>query len=284
VRQLPPFAARKLAQLRQQADDCTALQQTAVATAGQCRNEVFALSQAETSDQQLVQAAQDRLTEAERTVEARMRVASSIRQNLAQISTWLSKLPRGQALQDVHLAPAKPRKRLTIAETVDVVREELHAAQTELYRISTAAPSAEELKQKVAALVAELGARGKPALSVRAGKLTVNWRPDQSWDRSGNALAHLEFAAWLNPQSIIDRLNQDIEGLQLDHTGALPPDEKAQRIADLEDEIDSLERTEESLICQAAAQQLTILRRPKASPAAVLGVRVVKRKAAAKAA
>jgi hypothetical protein len=62
---------------------------------------------------------------------------------------------------------------------------------------------------------------------------------------------------------------------------AIPKVERIRRVAELEAELDRFERDEETLISRAASDGLDILRRPDASPAAVLGVAVVKAAAAA---
>jgi hypothetical protein len=69
--------------------------------------------------------------------------------------------------------------------------------------------------------------------------------------------------------------------LEPERTDAMPKSERERRIGELSHEIDERERYEESLITRAAAEGAEVLRRPDASPAAVLDVVVVKAQAQA---
>lgn len=55
---------------------------------------------------------------------------------------------------------------------------------------------------------------------------------------------------------------------------ALPAADRERRIAELNAQLDQLERTEESLIERAIADGQDVLRRPAADPCAVLGVTI----------
>jgi hypothetical protein len=281
---LPAMASRKLATLQQAALDSRALQQAALAATNACRDEVFALTNTSQPDFQLVAAAKAKLASAEALSSARSRATANAHQTLAQLETFLRKLPKHEQLQEIHAPGAKLRKGLSIGETVEAVREDLEGLQAELRKVTVAPLPKEDLKATATAYVRELAERGKPAMRTHAGQFTINWRPDTSWERSGNAMAHVELAAYLAPEAMIERLHADIDALAVDDAGALPAHLKAGRVAELEAQIFALELQEEACICAATAQQMTILRRPKANPLAVLGCKVVQRKAVAKAA
>jgi hypothetical protein len=78
--------------------------------------------------------------------------------------------------------------------------------------------------------------------------------------------------AWLDPERLTSALLASIREDRDQET--MPAHERTARVAELDREIDWLERSEEMGIRQAARMGLTIVRRANASPAAVLGTRI----------
>jgi hypothetical protein len=93
-------------------------------------------------------------------------------------------------------------------------------------------------------------------------------RCDLTWPGIPKLVAGV--AAWLEPDRFAQRLEDEIDAMP-DAPLALSKTAQAKRLAELSDELDGLERKEEALVASAALAGQDILRRPDASPAAVLG-------------
>jgi len=91
-------------------------------------------------------------------------------------------------------------------------------------------------------------------------------------------------AALLDMKALVAKFEGDLGGLAADPPGAMSYDARLKKLAEIEDELDVLEREDEQCITLAAERGEFIERRFNASIEAVLGVRVVKSVAAAAAA
>jgi hypothetical protein len=91
----------------------------------------------------------------------------------------------------------------------------------------------------------------------------------------------LALSAWLDPARLIARLHDEIDAAAGDDQLRLSSSERDRLIAAMVAVIDDYERQEEALIEKAGDAGQLIERRHDASPAAILGVRVTKRKAEA---
>jgi hypothetical protein len=146
-----------------------------------------------------------------------------------------------------------------------------------LRTIRTAPAPKSELKAQAAALVQSLRARGWPKVFVEP--FSVAWSdPREDFVITRDELAR--YLAWLDPVAMTKRLHEEIDELSV--KDAIARDEKAERMAQLTTRLSDLEIQEENLIVAAASQGVEVLRRPTASPAAVL--LVVAKQAAARAA
>ena len=78
--------------------------------------------------------------------------------------------------------------------------------------------------------------------------------------------------AWIDPDRMAQRLEAEVDALPDDE--AMTDDEQREALADLDAEIDALERNEEALIEAALERGVDILRRSSVSPPCVLGVKL----------
>jgi hypothetical protein len=191
---------------------------------------------------------------------------------------WLTTLPAGTVLESATSVNAKAAEGLTLLETIEQTRAAIVAAENHLRTIRGATAPKAELNAQAAALVQSMRARGWP--KVFAEPFSVAWSdPRQDFIVTRDELAR--YLAWLDPAAMTKRLEEEIDALRVENP--IASEQKAARTAELTARIADLEIQEECLIVAAASQGVEVLRRPTASPAAVLGV-VIKQKAEAKAA
>jgi hypothetical protein len=161
------------------------------------------------------------------------------------------------------------------------LRAEVAKAQREHRDVSAAALPREQVKRLAREHVAALAQSFRAGVSVeKSGALRVGFRLENAI--GGMRPDHVfGMMAWFDPEAAARRLEAEIDA-QPEAPLALPDDDKRRRLTELAARLDDLERTEEALIVAAHdAGYVAVLRRPTASPAAVLGVRIVRREAAA---
>jgi hypothetical protein len=86
--------------------------------------------------------------------------------------------------------------------------------------------------------------------------------------------------AWKDPEGFTEALWRDLESVP-ESTGALDPVTRRKRVAELEQQLDKLERTEAAMLAIAANEGVAVQRRLDMSPAALLNVRIVRKAVAA---
>jgi hypothetical protein len=102
--------------------------------------------------------------------------------------------------------------------------------------------------------------------SARATVAASVWAPPRRSGPSEFSPAALPLFALLFPDRMRDALLAEVERMS---NTPLPPQQRAERIKVLEEEVDDLQRVEEVLVTREGAERST-----NCSPAAVLGVRV----------
>ncbi len=95
-------------------------------------------------------------------------------------------------------------------------------------------------------------------------------------------LAHLQTLAWLDPDALTARMGKEIEAR--DSRKGIASAERATKLAMLADDLLAAERLEEALVSNLEPRGMLVERSRSASPAAILGVQIAEKKAAAKAA
>jgi hypothetical protein len=261
--ELPAPAKAKLAALqitRMSSEDAARAIQGRLAGFGSIRDR---------GDQELV----DRLAAEANRLAARHRELSAIGHKINQ---WLMEL-RGVVLESAPAIAVKLKDGETLVEAIDGARQEIAATVAKLQLVKRSPLPLEDRKQKAAEYVAALGRQARPVIGFgTADQFMLRFKDDVVASTSDV----LALACWIQPEAVLDALIRDIEALPMPgDLRPLPAHERLAATRELEAQLMALERKEESLIERAAGEGVEVLRRPDASPAAVLGV-VIAAKAA----
>lgn len=263
---LPPKAAKKLMELRHQADDYQALIGSSLARASELRRALQ--NNSGSPDAPNWEFEIDRLQGHVTILQAKAGNASQL---LATLSHWMTTLR-----PDVKLVEARPLKMPlldgdTHVAAVGRVRQQISSLGAELYAVNHAGPTKDEQHEAARKYVDALLAKTKPSVKAIHGKFEVSFSSDSSHTPKANVAAAL---CWLSPSMFLQNL--------IDAVDALPPPRlvmtasaKTERIAQIRDEMLRHERLEEWLISEAALDDVVIPRRPLASPLAILGLAIV---------
>lgn len=141
-----------------------------------------------------------------------------------------------------------------------------------------AAPQPKAAQKALAkAFVKDLAAKGRPKIQVdNRGQFAATFHdPKADFDWGATPLFIAQALAWLDEEGMVKRLEAEID-LMPDAPLALSKTAQGKRLSELTAELDGLERREEALVASAALAGQDVLRRPDASPSAVLGVKVVR--------
>jgi hypothetical protein len=173
----------------------------------------------------------------------------------------------------LEMAPAFPialKAGETPAAAIEAVRAGIAKVQQEIAQVRAApmkrASQTEAINKYLARLAQQ--ARPKVAFDVR-GNATLRWAEDLVVSKD-DLLGTI--AAILGPEPIAAAFCRDLEPERAD---AVTPQGRQQRLDELAAQLLSLERREEELISRAEHDGTPVLRRPDASPLAVLGVAIV---------
>jgi hypothetical protein len=158
----------------------------------------------------------------------------------------------------------------TLGEALGKARDEIAALKQHLAAVKLAPLPPEDQQQLAEAYVARLVTTAGPQVNFHGDRLTLRWRDDIVTSKE-DALA---LFAWAAPDQVYAALTRSIKEQPV-RADAMPAAERKRRVAEIEAELLRLEVFEEALIARAAGDGLEVLRRPDASPAAVLGVVVV---------
>jgi hypothetical protein len=180
------------------------------------------------------------------------------------------------------LAPAPPldiNSRSTPANAVAGMREDIANVNREMAAVRAAPLKRNSQREAVAMHLSNLARRVRPRISFDArGVARIGWAEDMVFDKNDI----LGVVCWaLGPEG----LKRFLAAFELDTgpepEGALSPEEREQQLSRLATTLLTLERQEEFHINRAAADGMEILRRPDASPLAVLGIAIVAQEAEA---
>ncbi|MBB4366998.1 hypothetical protein GGD65_008072 [Bradyrhizobium sp. CIR18] len=197
---------------------------------------------------------------------------------VAGLRSWLDTLPVGVELTDVPVVEWHRDESDDLQECVEIVRIELEQLLNTRKSVANSVPPVEDLYLQADAHVEALAKQGAPSIRVENGHLRV--QHGSGWTSSGaEAIAML---AWLNADQLADALHARIDELRAEELRrglvVMHPDDRKRKLADLDHRIRALELEEEFYVVRAKENGLTIPRRDKASPAAVLGLAVVPRR------
>jgi hypothetical protein len=193
-----------------------------------------------------------------------------------RLNEWVMQVRVGAVLEPVQVVNIrlKPNEPLTAA--LAKVRNQIRDTREQLGVVKSAPLPSEDQAKAAAAFVVKLARQARPTVAVmRDDTLRVAFR-DSVIASTDDALA---LACWLDPESVLSALTRELEAMPrpIDPMSA---SERLQKVAELEKTLASLEFHEEALIQHAAGDGLDVLRRPDASPSAVLGITIAKAQAA----
>lgn len=192
---------------------------------------------------------------------------------VAHVSTFMQS-HRTAVFEHGRVAPVQLQDGETVQQAVARVREAIRAAKAELTLVDAAPLPRAHLIARARKHVDALAERGRPKIGYdrKTGEFTVELISD-AYGPSSNRI--IPVLAWFDREKLLARITAQINALP-EPKLALSPDAKRERVASIKASIDAMERQEEALINRAASEGVEILRRPNASPLAVLGIRHAK--------
>jgi hypothetical protein len=189
---------------------------------------------------------------------------------ISRLNEWLARL-RGVTLE-LALPPSIEQSGKDLSAAISSVRAEIAALHRELVNVRAAPLPASDASDLVDEFVAGLIRQGRPSVSIVGDRLRVNYRGDLVTAEDLVALL-----CWLAPGVVCAALERE---LPEQHSNALPKSARLERVSELETALTERETLEEALIEAAhGARLVDVLRRPDASPACVLGVRIAQAQA-----
>lgn len=275
---LPPTARAKLIALQGAAADARDAASSAAARLGDLSK---ALSYADTPPPNAsdLEVEMTRLTKVR---EQQGRRHSELAALCATIAHWAQTLSPNVRFDLAKPIIAKPLGSETLLVAIMRTRDELDAAQQHLRAVKTAPLPKADLKKAARNYVEQLAQRGRPRVSGLGGGLKVDFSDPQAYTgATPDSVAAM--LAWFAGDAFTFRLQTEIDAMP-EGKLSLSAQGKEKRITELSADLDKLERAEESLIEQATLQGIDVLRRPMASPLAVLGITLAPKVARVKAA
>jgi hypothetical protein len=200
---------------------------------------------------------------------------------LNNIRQWLLAQPNDAVLEDVPPPAVEPLAGAALEAGLASLRKAIAERKMEQHRVSAASLPKADLKRLARAYAHELARKSAPKIDLVKGGFDAKFhdpRADYEWRETPTKIAGM--LAWLDPEGFTQRLEAEIDA-QPEPPLALSASAQKKRLAEIEAELDGLERKEEALIGAAAKGGTDVLRRAEASPEAVLGVRIAKRAAKA---
>jgi hypothetical protein len=216
--------------------------------------------------------------EAQRDAQAdRHRVLSML---VSRCNQWHVELRLGPN-SVLELAPAvevKLKASETCAAALAGIREQIARVQGDLVAVRRAPMKRASQEEALRSHLARLASQSRPRINFDArGGASVRWIEDMA---TMDAVLGL-LCVVLGPEAVLAGLVRDLEP---EAAGALAPLEKERRVSELMLRLLELERIEEALVLRAASEGIELPRRGDASPLAVLGVVIVAKEGAERAA
>lgn len=283
---LPPAARVKLTAIEGSAADAEALTLAATSRIDQLEKTLAALSRqanaadgkSATLDVELAATAGE-LKRMQAVQASRQARRSNDVMIAASIRAWLEALPERTVLEVVPVPAATLQEGENLSAAIERVRRDINSLSRELTAVLQAPEPMDDLRARARQYVTKLAARGRPRIATARGEFAVAWRTRDAGTPGMTPEDAAAFAAWLDPERLAERLVAEVDRLP-QAPGAISADERARRSGELETLISKAERAEEALIEAALASGQDVARRPRASPLAILGLRIVNRKEA----
>jgi hypothetical protein len=193
---------------------------------------------------------------------------NQLHQLLAKLNQYLMqlRLPPGSVLEPAPVLDLKLKSE-SLVEAVGTIRREGFEITQQIAKVRSAPLKKSSQLEAMRAYLARLQQRMAPRISFdQRGNAKVSWAEDMVAGKDDV----LGMLCWLTgPQPVLAAFERDIEA---EAPNAVTPLEREQQIGKLTNNLLALERKEEYLIERAAASGIEILRRPDASPLAVLNL------------
>lgn len=192
-------------------------------------------------------------------------------QLVTQLRTWLGSLHPKTVLKAAPASKIKPAKGESLPSAIHRVRIDIATVRSEIQTVHRAMPRLQDIKANIRKRVEDLAKANKPTMTITHDGFDFRFESG-GFTLKPNMTGVL---AWLDAESLIRRLEQEVEAMPTPEL-ALSRVQKAKRLAKLSEQLDQLERDEEALVEATLDVGQAMTRRPDASPAAILGVVVVK--------
>lgn len=284
IDKLPAHARQKALALEQAADDADALARSVYAAIVGCERQLSPLENIRASSNpqraKEAQAEIDVLESELKRLRALQRLRSHRagidRQTAVQVRAWVTQLP-----PHVRLEAAPPPKTIAVlagAKGVEAIRRDIQRLKAELEAVELAPLPLADLKAKVRAMVDDLAERGRPVIRIERAGFDLKWSRPSGMDPGSAPSDAAAFAAWMQPELLIARFEQEIDDAASRDAGPSPLSvaDRAACSNELKAAILDAERLEESLL-EGAPE---IARRSDANPLAILGLQVAPAKEA----
>lgn len=196
-----------------------------------------------------------------------MRVTTSLR-------TWIMQIPARAEVLNVKAPDLKLEGTESLFDRVADLRNKIRETQSDIVRTFRAVLPLTELLKQADLFVESVAARGKPTIRTDNDNLSLKWDTGALHDA-------VHMIAWLDPAVLKKKLHAEIEKSRQPTDVVLTIEERKAKISALEKQKLEYERQEECFIEMGALNNTHIPRREDASPAAILGLEIVRRNAAA---
>lgn len=274
MQSLPDIALNKLAALRLAAGDAKALIESGRKSLSSLREREAHLRM-NLGRMDGAQAALDAVTaeiaRTEALLNGRNARVTATNDLVRSLERWLDRHDR--AVFRAAVVEAAPKEGETLEAAIARVREEIDGLHGELRRIRRAPRPAAEVKAAINARIDAMAEKGRPRIygldtaEPRLDLLPSTLRGD-TLGQTFNREVVENMLAWLHRDALKAAIAEQIGTIK----GGISAKDKEKAERDIPARILELERQEESLIEQAMAAGFDVLRRPQASPLAVLGI------------
>jgi hypothetical protein len=244
-------------QAKARLDELSMLRDSALDASRSCQQRMNMLD--DDADKLAIKLATERDKHAQRH-NAAHRLLSACNQYLFQL-----RLPPGYVLEPAPSIDIALKKSETVFEAIDAIRTQIAAVQHEMALVRSAPLRKQSMREALTRYLASHAMRVRPRVSFDAqGNAKVLW--DENTVHSKDDM--LGLLSWFmgGPQELAIAFGIEQEPEPPD---ALTPDEKAQQLSKLADDLLALERREAALLDGA-----DVLPRPEMSPLAYLQVRI----------
>jgi hypothetical protein len=202
------------------------------------------------------------------------------------LENWLRNLPRQARITDYTGQAPSLKKGATPQDALMEAERELQALAVRRSELETAPIASSEVKANIRHHVAELNVTALPDLSraMLSGdpadiRYTTESAPTHSITPQGDQISGharvvdpLALAAWLFPDALIERLEEEADALAGDDADAITAEERETGFAEVAEQVLATEREAEFWTTQLEQSGVQVLRRRDADPRAVLGI------------